>query len=146
MGGVTVLFADAGEGAMNSGTPRRVRICGQPSHGRKPVIMFFRQSHRLVVVAALVAVVTGCGGGAYQQRVETGNAAANSVDIHIADRVRHALASDERIASGSLTVTVREGVVYLSGSPRDSAARQLAVVTARHVPGVRSVIDNMGFY
>jgi osmotically-inducible protein OsmY len=99
-----------------------------------------------LAAAMLATTLIACGGGSYQHRTETGNTVANSMDLHLAERVRHALAADERVAAGSLTVNVREGVVYISGSPRDSAARQQAVVTARRVPGVRSVVDNMGFY
>lgn len=62
----------------------------------------------------------------------------------LAERVRAALNSEPRLAGSNLQVEGFEGgVIILSGAPTSSAERELALQTARQIPGVRDVVDRM---
>lgn len=62
----------------------------------------------------------------------------------LVERVRAKLASEPRLASSNLGVEgIEGGVIVLSGSPPSSTERNLALQTARQVPGVRDVVDRM---
>lgn len=62
----------------------------------------------------------------------------------LAERVRAALNAEPRLAGSTLQVEGFEGgVIILSGAPPSAAERELAVQTARQIPGVRDVVDRM---
>ncbi len=42
-----------------------------------------------------------------------------------------------------LGVTVRDGIVHLSGMITDERYRQAAIVAAEHIPGVRLIHDHL---
>ena len=106
-----------------------------------------KNSHSKTVFLGLLmtAALTGCGGGygggrypVYQADVS--EAAGQSLEA----RVRNALASDVRVGAQSLTVKAQgDGVIELSGNPRDVRARDLAIEITRRVRGVRNVLNNM---
>lgn len=68
---------------------------------------------------------------------------ANSPNENLAKRVMASLEADARIGARSLTVKAIDGVVELGGNAQTVAARDLAMETARRVPGVRTVVNNM---
>lgn len=68
---------------------------------------------------------------------------AYSANEALAKRVEARLKADARIGAQSLTVKAMDGVVELGGYAQTVGARDLALETARHVPGVRTVVNNM---
>jgi osmotically-inducible protein OsmY len=64
-------------------------------------------------------------------------------DEKTARMVRDALAYDGRINEANLTVQVGNGVVTLSGVVFDPRQREEAADVARHVPGVRRVVNQI---
>lgn len=68
---------------------------------------------------------------------------AYSANDALARRVLATLSADARIGAQSLTVQAIDGVVEIGGNAQTVGARDLALETARHVPGVRTVRNNM---
>lgn len=103
------------------------------------------------------ALLTGCTGGtpwgATPQNIRlprienipaTIEAGTTAGAQRLAERVRAALNSEPRLAGSNLQVEGFEGgVIILSGAPTSSAERELALQTARQIPGVRDVVDRM---
>ena len=104
--------------------------------------------------AVLVTVASGCANMAttggnpnagYGSNTPLPGSAtpAYSANEHLAKRVMASLEADARIGAKSLTVKVIDGVVELGGNADTVGARNLALETARRVPGVRTVVNNM---
>ena len=64
-------------------------------------------------------------------------------DDAIYDKVRIALASDIDVKGGGLKVEVKEGVVTLGGAVESKAQRDKAEHIAKHVKGVKKVVNNI---
>ena len=64
---------------------------------------------------------------------------------NLEDRVRAALRADPRVGASGLTVTSNgDSLITISGTPANGpAGRDLALMIARSVPGVRGVANNM---
>ena len=63
-------------------------------------------------------------------------------DDHIRNRVFAAIEKSDR-RPAELSVTVREGIVHLSGVIFDERSREAAIVAAENVSGVRTVHDHL---
>ena len=60
-------------------------------------------------------------------------------DEALSAKVREALARDKRTAGQAIAVRVAQGEVFLKGMADSEDQRELAVVVARGIPGVRHV-------
>ena len=60
-------------------------------------------------------------------------------DEALASRVRNAIAQDKRIGGQAIAVRVAEGEVFLKGVVDIEDQRDLAMMVARGIPGVRHV-------
>lgn len=89
---------------------------------------------RTAASLALLLLVLGCSGAASTER--------QFEDAIIADRVRDALRNDPALASYSINVTAREGMVTLTGAVASQADISRATRIAETVGGVRAV-DNL---
>ncbi len=103
---------------------------------------------------ALAALASGCattGAGGSDPNAGYGSNAplpgsaqtAYSANDVLARRVRATLEADARIGAQSLAVQAVDGVVELGGNAQTVGARDLALESARRVPGVRTVRNNM---
>ncbi len=105
-----------------------------PTNRHKP-IPHFRYRHWIVALAALM-MLFGPGTAA--------NAAGGSMtDSQIAVAVDSRLMRDDAVTANFIDVSVRNGIVTLSGSVEHLLARSRAVDVARNVRGVASVIDEI---
>ena len=66
-----------------------------------------------------------------------------SADLALTTRVQAALAAQIGVNSLRVQVSVHHGICVLSGSLRNTALRSIADETAKGVPGVRKVIDEI---
>jgi osmotically-inducible protein OsmY len=64
-------------------------------------------------------------------------------DDYITDSVRQKLAADTVVKGGDLDVAVKDGVVTINGKVRESRQKDKAERIAKHVSGVKSVINNI---
>jgi osmotically-inducible protein OsmY len=64
-------------------------------------------------------------------------------DDAINDKVRIGLASDMEVKGGGLQVDVKDGVVTLSGTVDNTAAKDKATHIAKKVKGVKKVVNNI---
>ena len=64
-------------------------------------------------------------------------------DDYITDSVRQKLAADTVVKGGDLEVLVKDGVVTINGKVRESRQRDKAERIAKHVSGVKSVVNNI---
>jgi hyperosmotically inducible protein len=64
-------------------------------------------------------------------------------DDYITDSVRQKLAADTVVKGGDLEVVVKDGVVTINGKVRESRQKDRADRIAKHVSGVKSVINNI---
>lgn len=64
-------------------------------------------------------------------------------DLALATAVKAALEDEKRIDAQGIDVTAKGGVVTLWGTVAESERRALAVKTARSVPGVTAVQNNL---
>jgi osmotically-inducible protein OsmY len=64
-------------------------------------------------------------------------------DDYISDSVRQKLAADTVVKGGDLDVVVKDGVVTINGKVRESRQKDKAERIAKHVSGVKSVINNI---
>jgi osmotically-inducible protein OsmY len=64
-------------------------------------------------------------------------------DDYITDSVRQKLAADTVVKGGDLEVVVKDGVVTINGKVRESRQKDKAERIAKHVSGVKSVINNI---
>ncbi len=69
--------------------------------------------------------------------------ASTSPDERLTALVQHALRRDGRANPRSVHVTCVDGVVYLTGEVDSIAQQNAAAEVARHVPGVRRVINDL---
>jgi osmotically-inducible protein OsmY len=76
-------------------------------------------------------------------RVTTPPGAPPSRRPDLGEAVRHALAEDRRVNEHLLEVQVENNSVFLSGRQGDVDARNAAIETAAHVPGVVGVVDDI---
>ena len=76
-------------------------------------------------------------------RVTTPPGAPLSRRPDLQEAVRHALAEDRRVNEHLLEVQVENNSVFLTGRQGDVDARNAAVETAAHVPGVVGVVDDI---
>jgi len=60
-------------------------------------------------------------------------------DEALAQRVRHAIAQDKRIGGQAIMVRAANGEVALKGRVDTSQQRELALLVAQGIPGVRQV-------
>ena len=112
--------------------------------------------------AAALALLAGCQGGtpwgATPQQIpipEVRLPDLSAVPAHVeasttagaqrlAERVRAALLAQPSLGGTAWQVDGLEGgLIVLGGAPANPAQRQLALQTARQVPGVREVVDRM---
>src|SRR5215469_11088330 len=92
-------------------------------------------SHR--VLAAVLALGFGLGLGT------PSIAAAGTSDNEVTGRVKEQLAGVNSLKGADIGVKSVDGVVTLSGTVRDSAAKSMAVASAVNVEGVRVVDDEL---
>ena len=96
----------------------------------------------LVARFLLLSIVTlsdfGCALSTHQK-----TCAPNCSDTTIADSVRDRLFDDAGIPDTYITVSTKNGVVYLHGSVATSVERDAAVAIASKVPGVVNVVDSL---
>lgn len=111
----------------------------------------------LACTCCITALLAGCSGGtpwgATPQniplpRIENIPAAMEAGTTagaqRLAERVRAALNAETQLSGSNLRVEGFEGgVIILSGAPSSLEQRELAVKTARQIPGVRDVVDRM---
>jgi len=64
-------------------------------------------------------------------------------DDYISDSVRQKLAADTVVKGGDLEVLVKDGAVTLNGKVRESRQKDRADRIAKHVSGVKSVVNNI---
>lgn len=64
-------------------------------------------------------------------------------DATLAKTVQSRLSADRRAQAGSIEVTAKDGVVLLSGTAPNAAAKQRALTIARETPGVVQVVDRI---
>lgn len=64
-------------------------------------------------------------------------------DGAVEDMVRRKLANDRDIKGGTLQVTVKEGVVTVSGAVENDRYRQKAEKIVRKAPGVKQVVNQI---
>ena len=64
-------------------------------------------------------------------------------DDYINDSVKQKLAADTVVKGGSLDVSVKDGVVTLSGKVSESRQKERAGSLAKRVHGVKSVVNNI---
>jgi osmotically-inducible protein OsmY len=64
-------------------------------------------------------------------------------DKAITNQVKSVLSKDSAVGA-DISVTTKDGVVYLKGKALTSAAKAHAEELAKTVPGVQRVIDDMG--
>ena len=64
-------------------------------------------------------------------------------DDYITDSVRQKLAADTVVKGGDLEVVVKDGVVTINGKVRESRQKDKAERIAKHVSGVKSVVNNI---
>ena len=76
-------------------------------------------------------------------RVTTSPGAPLSERADLEEAVHHALAADRRVNEHLLQVQVENNSVFLSGRQGDVAARDAAIESAAHVPGVVGVVDDI---
>jgi len=88
-----------------------------------------RTSTRLVTIAALLALLAGCGG--------------SRPDAAITTEVQSKLFSSAQVKSATLDVSTNGGVVTLSGEVPSDAARYEAFKIATETPGVTKVNDQL---
>ena len=88
-----------------------------------------RRSTRLVTIAALLALLAGCGG--------------SRPDAAITTEIQSKLFSSAQVKSASLDVTTNGGVVTLNGDVPSDAARYEAFKIAAETPGVTKVNDQL---
>jgi len=88
-----------------------------------------RTSTRLVTIAALLALLAGCGG--------------SRPDATITTEIQSKLFSSAQVKSAVLDVATSGGVVTLSGDVPSDAARYEAFKIATETPGVTKVNDQM---
>ncbi len=80
----------------------------------------------------------------YSRYQQPSRAAAIVVeDALIAARVKSALAADDLVNAKSVKVTVRRGVVHLTGRVKDNAAARMLTHLIRGVTGVRQVENHL---
>jgi len=89
----------------------------------------------LALLVAPVAIVSVGGVSAAADNKHT--------DDYISDSVSQKLAADTVVKGGDLKVAVKEGIVTLSGNVRESRQKDRAERIAKHVSGVKSVINNI---
>jgi osmotically-inducible protein OsmY len=66
-----------------------------------------------------------------------------ATDDYINDAVKQKLAADTVVKGGGLEVTVKDGVVTLSGKVSESRQKDKAGSIAKKVHGVKSVVNNI---
>ncbi|WP_423457035.1 BON domain-containing protein [Ottowia sp. VDI28] len=95
------------------------------------------------------AILAGCaGGGGWSEpggSMSNSQAAKASYAQNLEQRVMAALRADPRVGAQGLRVEGRsDGTVIISGSPANgTAGRDLALMIARNVGGVRNVVNSM---
>lgn len=105
---------------------------------------------RILVIPVLLAalVLAGCislgGGGSSGDSGSTaaslndgGRGASKVNDSDIAGAIKDAFKQDPQLAAASITVTVDNGVVTLSGNAPNAQTYNRAISVARSAPGVR---------
>jgi len=76
--------------------------------------------------------------------VSTVAAVDNShTDDYIGDTVRKQLAADAVTKGGNLEVSVKDGVVTINGRVREQSQKDKAGSIAKHVSGVKNVLNNI---
>lgn len=93
--------------------------------------MRIRSSRGLLVIVLLLAAGPA------------GAASPRPSDLAVGSWVEEALAADPRVRGDEMDVSVREGIVTLSGSAPTLASRKYAVMAARKIHGVLGVIDQL---
>jgi osmotically-inducible protein OsmY len=87
----------------------------------------------LLVAPAAIVSVAGVSGAADNKHT----------DDYITDSVRQKLAADTVVKGGDLEVLVKDGVVTINGKVRESRQKDKAERIAKHVSGVKSVVNNI---
>lgn len=121
---------------------------------------FTRRAGLLACSLVAGVVLTGCavggdyrdygGGGGYGRAPDRGpmsnrEASRMAYEQELERRVMSALRADPRVGAQGLTVKSEgDGVVAIGGTPANGAAgRDLALMIARSVPGVRRAVNTM---
>jgi osmotically-inducible protein OsmY len=100
----------------------------------------------LVVGTSVVALISlGCGRGTTESGDKEDKTTA-SVEIHdaaITAEVKMALAVKRGVSATEINVDTDQGVVTLRGQVESQAERQLAVMVAKDVHGVKDVVNDI---
>lgn len=82
---------------------------------------------------------TGC----HKQQVPTAQQSTPASDVQITTQVQGQIAAENALQGLPIQVQSVNGIVTLSGSVNDDAARELAANAAAQVPGVKTVVNNL---
>ncbi len=105
-----------------------------------------RTATRTVQAGALalaLVLASGCKQRQTQPAEQTQQAAAAPDDATLANSIQSRIAGDSGLANQPIAVAVSNGVVTLSGTVSNSAAKALASDDAASVAGVRQVLNNL---
>lgn len=101
-----------------------------------------RHLSRLLLAAFVIGLVSwGCGHRAEPEGDRTASVALH--DAAITASVKIALAVKRGVSAHEINVDTDQGVVTLRGQVDTQAERQLAVMVARDVGGVRDVVNDI---
>jgi osmotically-inducible protein OsmY len=64
-------------------------------------------------------------------------------DDYITDSIRQKLAADSLVKGGDLDVQVKDGAVVIAGKVKEQKQKDKAERIAKHVSGVKSVVNNI---
>ena len=98
----------------------------------------------LVVGASMMGLIAlGCGSKPAETTEEKRTATVVVQDAAITASVKMALAVKRGVPATEIKVDTDQGVVTLRGQVESQAERQLAVMVARNVGGVRDVVNDI---
>jgi osmotically-inducible protein OsmY len=102
-----------------------------------------RRLRTLIAGASVVALVSlGCGNRTAESEDKT-TASAEIHDAALTAEVKMALAVKRGVAATEINVDTDQGVVTLRGQVDSQAERQLAVMVAKDVHGVKDVVNDI---
>lgn len=98
----------------------------------------------LLIGAAVIGLASlGCGAKATESDDHKKTATVAVHDAAITAEVKMALAVKRGVSATEINVDTDQGVVTLRGQVETQAERQLAVMVARDVNGVKDVVDDI---
>ena len=102
-----------------------------------------RLSCLVIGTSVMVSAMLGCGSRSAEPEEEKRTASVAVHDAAITAEVKMALAVKRGVAATEINVDTDEGVVTLRGQVGTQAERQLAVMVAKDVHGVKDVVNEI---